>query len=324
MMTEQSSKSFAFAVDAGGQAGPVDISSVSAPSADGLVWAHIYLQDEAALEWLATGSGLDPIIVEALSAPETRPRFTRMGDGAIVNLRGVNLNPDAKPEDMISIRMWVEKGRVVSVYLRPLQAVRSIADRMSRGHGPKDAARFVTELADGLVDRTQPIVAGLNDLLNSYEEQIIDNAGREMRTRLAKLRQRVLRLKRFIAPQREALVTMSRDDAPWLDKRARAKFQDILDDATRHMEELDNMRDRAGVLQDEVESRLADALNKNLYVLAIVSVIFLPLGFVTGLLGINVGGIPGAEYPGSFAIVVGLLLLGAVAEYAFLKWKGWL
>lgn len=77
-------------------------------------------------------------------------------------------------------------------------------------------------------------------------------------------------------------------------------------------------------LQDAVESRLADALNKNLYVVAIVSVIFLPLGFVTGLLGINVGGIPGADYSGSFAIVVGLLLLGAVAENAFVKWKGWL
>lgn len=182
----------------------------------------------------------------------------------------------------------------------------------------------MTDLADGLVERTQPVVAGLNDLLSSYEERIIDNADREMRTRLAKLRQRVLRLKRFITPQREALMSMSRDDSPWLDKSARSKLQDILDDATRHTEELDTMRDRASVLQDEVESRLADMLNRNLYVLAIVSVIFLPLGFITGLLGINVGGIPGADYSGSFAIVVGLLLLGAVAEYVFLKWKGWL
>ena len=323
-MTEQDSKSFAFAVDATGQASRVDLSLASTPRTDGFVWAHIYLKDDAALDWLNKSSGLDPIIVEALSAQETRPRFTRTGDGAIVNLRGVNLNPDAKPEDMISIRMWVEKGRVVSVYLRPLQALRSIADRMSQGQGPKDAARFVGELADGLVERTQPIVSSLNDLLNTYEEQIIDSADREMRTRLAKLRQRVLRLKRFIAPQREAIMTMSRDDAPWLDKRARTKFQDVLDDTTRHMEELDNMRDRASVLQDEVESRLADVLNRNLYLLAIVSVIFLPLGFITGLLGINVGGIPGAEYSGSFSVVVGLLLLGAVGEYAFLKWKGWL
>jgi len=318
------SKSFAFAVDAGGQTGRADLTSASAPFGEGFVWAHVYLKDDDAVEWLNKSSGLDPIIVEALSAQETRPRFTRMGEGAIVNLRGVNLNPDAKPEDMISIRMWVEKGRIVSVYLRPLQAVRSIAERMSQGSGPNDAAGFVTDLADGLVERTQPIVSGLNELLNTYEEQIVYNADRETRARLAKLRQRVIRLKRFIAPQREALAAMSRDDAPWLDKRARSKLQDIVDDATRHIEELDNMRDRAGILQDEVESRLADMLNRNLYVLAIVSVIFLPLGFITGLLGINVGGIPGAEYSGSFAIVVGLLLLGAVAEYAFLKWKGWL
>lgn len=122
MMTEQMPKSFAFAVDAGGQASRTELSSAAVTRTDGFVWAHIYLKDEAALDWLAGSSGLDPIVAEALSAQETRPRFTRMGDGAIVNLRGVNLNPDAKPEDMISIRVGVEKGRVISVYLRPLQA----------------------------------------------------------------------------------------------------------------------------------------------------------------------------------------------------------
>jgi zinc transporter len=65
-------------------------------------------------------------------------------------------------------------------------------------------------------------------------------------------------------------------------------------------------------------------MNRNMYVLAIVAGVFLPLGLLTGLLGINVGGIPGADTPWAFAAVaVGLGVLGAI-ELWVLKRFGWI
>ncbi len=84
------------------------------------------------------------------------------------------------------------------------------------------------------------------------------------------------------------------------------------------------MRERAVVAQDQLTSHLAEELNSRMYVLSLVAAIFLPLGFLTGLLGINVGGIPGAENPGSFGIfVVGLVVLVALELWYFRR-RRWL
>ncbi len=92
----------------------------------------------------------------------------------------------------------------------------------------------------------------------------------------------------------------------------------------RHLEDLEAVRDRAVVTQEELVNRLSDQLNKRMYVLSIIAAIFLPLGFFTGLLGINVGGIPGAENPWAFTIFLGLLLLIVFVQLWIFKKKKWL
>ncbi len=64
-------------------------------------------------------------------------------------------------------------------------------------------------------------------------------------------------------------------------------------------------------------------MNKNLYILSVIAAIFLPLGFLTGLLGINVAGIPGADFEGAFlifCILLVLVALGQVVVFRFFKW----
>jgi len=91
----------------------------------------------------------------------------------------------------------------------------------------------------------------------------------------------------------------------------------------RFIEDLDAIRERSQVVQDELQNLLADQLNKRTYLLAIVAAIFLPLSFLTGLLGINVAGIPGAENPWAFAIVVGGLVAVVGLQAWYLHKKGW-
>ena len=67
------------------------------------------------------------------------------------------------------------------------------------------------------------------------------------------------------------------------------------------------------VLQDELRARAVARSDRTNYLLTIIAAIFLPLGFVTGLLGINVGGIPGADAPHGFWLAC--LLIGGVATF---------
>jgi len=98
----------------------------------------------------------------------------------------------------------------------------------------------------------------------------------------------------------------------------------VYDRLPRYIEDLDAARERAAVTQEELVSRLSEQMDKRMYVLSIVAAIFLPLGFLTGLLGINVGGIPGAEYKAGFAIFCLLLVGLIIAEVIIFKKKKWM
>jgi zinc transporter len=102
------------------------------------------------------------------------------------------------------------------------------------------------------------------------------------------------------------------------------RLRETADRTTRYVEDLDAIRDRATVTQEELNARLAEQMNKTMYILSIVAGIFLPLGLLTGLLGINVGGIPGTESHWAFAIFCVLLLIVAVGQVWLFKRKKWM
>ena len=80
--------------------------------------------------------------------------------------------------------------------------------------------------------------------------------------------------------------------------------------------------ERAAVPRDELSNRSGDQLNRNTYVLTVIAAIFLPPSLLTGLLGVNVGGMLGLQNPLGFATTVGaILFMGAVVIWAMKKLK---
>ena len=124
-------------------------------------------------------------------------------------------------------------------------------------------------------------------------------------------------MRRYIAPQREAMTRLQTEEVAWLTPLNRGRLREIADRITRYVEDLDSARERTSVTQEELAGHLAEQMNKTMYVLSLVAAVFLPLGLITGLLGINVGGMPGVENPLAFTVVcvslsgfgVGLVLL---------------
>ena len=70
--------------------------------------------------------------------------------------------------------------------------------------------------------------------------------------------------------------------------------------------------------------RLSEQMNNRMYVLSIAAAIFLPLGFLTGLLGVNLGGIPGADNTVAFWVFVVIIVLVVVLMAVLFRWKRWL
>ncbi|MGP1274800.1 MAG: zinc transporter ZntB [Caulobacterales bacterium] len=319
-----------FAMDGRGAAEPADLAAAAdgageeaKPESRGkarppFVWVHLQRGDPRTATWLEEASGLDPVLIAALLAEDTRPRCTVHADGAIIILRGVNLMEGAEPEDMVSVRLWVERSRVIGVWVRPLRAVGDLVGAIERGLAPSSPGELVAKLVQRLADRMEPSVAELHEEIDTFEDALLD--GEEMeRGALADLRRRAIRLRRHIGPQRDALTTLGIEDLSWLNEKDRTRIREAADKTTRILEELEVVRERASVVQDQIAEARAEKMNRYTLLLSVVAAIFLPLGLLTGLLGINVGGIPGEGNPWAFAIVSGVLVVIAGIQVALFR-----
>jgi len=313
----------AFALDGEGGAVAAELDALpeAEPGSNGFefVWIQLHAQNADALAWLNNDSGLDGFIRDALTAEDTRPRCTVHGGGAIINLRGVNLHEGAEPEDMISLRLWVEKRRVVGVWRRPLYAVADLMASLERGAAPVSPGDLIAKLALRLVDRMEPTVADLHEQIDGMEDLLDEPTATFNRGELADLRRQAILLRRYIAPQRDALNTLAIEDLDWLTERDRSRIREAGDKTTRVAEELESVRERAAIVHDQLLERRAEQMNRYTLLLSVVAAIFLPLGLLTGLLGINVGGMPGADSAMAFWIVTAGLVVTGLALLAFFR-----
>ena len=71
--------------------------------------------------------------------------------------------------------------------------------------------------------------------------------------------------------------------------------------------DLGALTERLKLLQEELAAQLNEQSNRTLFTLTLVTVLALPINIVAGLFGMNVGGIPLAEHPHGFWVLVGLI-----------------
>lgn len=192
------------------------------------------------------------------------------------------------------------------------------------GNGPVDVADLIVALIDRIVHRMSDTVVSLEDDVMALEEREMSDAPSTLRSDLAQLRKQTISLRRYLAPQREALNRLVMEKLSWTSDVYRMQLREISDRLIRHIEDIDEVRERAAVAQEELLSRISEQMNERMYVLSIVAAIFLPLSFFTGLMGINVGGMPGVENAGAFWVVVAMCVGVMLALGVVFRWKKWM
>ena len=324
-MTDQNHILYALKFTMDGAASPLEGQAISdCIKSHDLAWVHLDGKHTHTKSWIKEEIDyLDDIIIDALIAEETRPRIVEFEEGVLLILRGVNLNENADPEDMISIRIWIDPYRIITIERRPLKATRDIHARLQEGKGPQNIAEFIVQLSSRLFERMEPVLAELDERTDATEEKIIDEPSTEHRAEIINIRKKAIIYRRYIAPQRDVISHLRNAEFTWLEQKHKRGLQESLDRLTRYVEDLDAIRERAQVIKDELANALADRLNKNMYILSVIAAIFLPLGFLTGLLGINVGGIPGSDNPSAFLIFSSGLISIVIIQIIIFKKLKW-
>ncbi len=325
-MEESGGLLFAYLLDGEGGGREIGWDEIQAwKPEEGVLWVHLDRTGERASSWVTNETGIDHATAETLLMPvANRPRVQKIGDGLLVVLRGVNLNPGNDLDDMVGVHMWIDSHRIITLRRRRLMAGTEIRDLVVKGLGPKNSSDFLSELADRLIQPMTPVINDLDDTVDKLQTELLTTTNAALRRQLQDIRQEAINFRRYLAPQRDALSRFQTEQTSWLLDLDKAYLREIADRTMRFVEDLDSARERAAIAQDELNNRLADQMNRTMYLLTVVAALLLPPSLLTGLFGINVGGMPGVESGWAFAAIAILIPVLAVVEFVVLRWLKWI
>jgi zinc transporter len=284
----------------------------------GDLWIHLERTAPKAKAWLESHARIPRAAWPALFSDDPRPRLTHFeGDeaevpGVVIILRGVNLNEGAAAEDMVSVRVWIDEHRIVTLRRRRIATIAAMRESLLKGNGPRDSAEFVSRLATGLNDRILPVLAEMGERMDESEIQLAGGEGGvALRGEIASIRRSAIQIRRYIRPQHGVLSEFSRTAPPWFTRADRMLAHDAVDGAARIIDGLDEIRDRAAAAYEELTVLAGERATRQSARLTAVATVFLPLGLIAGIWGMNFDNLPFADRDAGVWVVVGLMVLTA-------------
>jgi zinc transporter len=261
---------------------------------------------------------------ETMTAPDARARCTVVDDRATLVLRVARRDSDPDDIKRQPLTVWIEKGRIIIASRAHLPELFGIAQWQQSHHAPTSPADFVARMGLRAADRLEPLVEHVGDVLDDLEDQIIDGKIPELTLRLTRVRRTIIALRRMIWPQRDVLNTLEIEDLSFFTEWDRARLREATARTTRLGEELQSLTERAALVHEQIIDARGEQMNRTMLILAAVTVVAMPMTVVSGLLGMNVAGIPFAQNPeGFWFVVIGLAAVGTAMVW-FMRTRRWL
>ena len=275
------------------------------------VWLHLDYEQPQAADWLRNTGLVNEAAREALLGQSSRPKLVRQGDNLLLTLRRINHNQGDSPEEMVALRNYITPSLIISSRHRPLLSEKDVYELLGNSDEQVTLGDWLVEMCDALTDRVGEFVESLHDRILRLEECIME---REIpgHGQLGHMRKQLILVRRYLSPQLDLVARLASEKIGWLNDDDRRRLLDIADRLRRWLDDLDAGLARTAVLAEEVNNMMTEATNQRAYQMSIMALLFLPASFLTGLFGVNLGGMPGAGSPAAFWVFcLGLLALGA-------------
>lgn len=293
----------------------------------GILWLHLDMEHPETRDFLENRGNINPMALESLTEEEEdRPRTVAFGDKLMLFLRAINLNPGEEPDDMIPLRIWCETDRIITLRETPMNFLTAMEREFNTDVGAKTVGELLDEICTFTLDKIVEVVSGVEVVIDDVEDKIIDeieDEDGEFMPKLSEARRNLTEMRRYLYPQRDAMDVLPRQIMPWLSADNRYQLRENANRMLRIIEDIDSLRERAMINMDELSNRVREQTQENMYMLSVLAAIFVPMTFVTGLFGMNVGGIPLATSEFGFAIATFALLFLGVALAFLLKRMKW-
>jgi zinc transporter len=295
-----------------------------AGASEGFVWLHFNLARAMTGKWLRENVAMSDAFHDALREGSRSTRIELDGDMLVAVVNDVNYDFAFEPSDISTLWLLVTPRLVVSVRVQPLRSIDRLRDAVRRGATLRSTVDLLVHLMHDQGDVLVNVVRGTTDRIDEIEDNLLSGRLEKRRADLGAVRRLLVRLQRLLAPEPAALSRLLQKPPAWIGEQDLNDLRQSTEEVHVVLSDMAVLQERIKLLHEEIAGRVAEANNRSLFVLTTVTVLALPINMIAGLLGMNVGGVPLAQHPHGFWIVVAIIATFTVvaAWIAFRKKQG--
>ena len=296
---------------------PQESSADNSTGPNGFEWVDVDLEDAESLSWLENDSALEEETRQLLVNNEQRNRRFIVPEGLFLSLcypAEAQRTPGSEP--IYRVGVLVTEDRFVTVRRRTIPAVEQLWETIhDEPEIPSSGWAFLSRLVFRIAAEVEWILDETADEIDRLEDHVFEVASQPPIDEIGKLRRQLILDRRHITALNRVLDETLDDHRITLSPKESSSLSSAAQLVIRQVRTVEFFLERANLIQDQIQSLLSDRINTATLRLGVVATVFLPLGFLTGLLGINVAGMPGSHNPIAFWIVCAILTVLAVGAW---------
>lgn len=288
-------------------------------SATGPIWLHFNLADTRAANWIAACEAIPDDARDLLLDHDALARYEVAENGLALVIGDLHHDFNGDPEGFGTLRLYIDKHMLITGRRHPLMAVDQLRREMAHGLEVTNTTDLLARMIELLAATFQRVVKEHNDIVDDAEDQILAGHVRDQGAELGRVRRLLARLRRHVNGERHALAQSLARAHRWTGNADTSELRQAVERLDGTAQDLDLVQERARLLQEEIAGRLGEATNRNLYLLSVMTTVLLPINLITGIFGMNTGGLPWSHSDDGFSHAVIFMLIGIAISLGFLR-----
>lgn len=272
------------------------------------LWLHINLNHARAERWVQDHFSVDDDFFDEIHSASPRTRLAQQNDALLAVLNDVTFSKEERNTQNATLWIWCRPQVMVSARYRPVGMIERMHQQIDRLCFSAPDAMLLWLLGEQEAQLEQ-VVRRSSQTVDAIEERLLSAAIKANRSELGHLRRMLLRVQRLLAPEPAALFRLLNRPPNWLNREPLSELRIFTEEFSVALNDLASLMERIRLLQEEIAARLMEQSNRTLFLLTSITVLALPINIVAGFFGMNVGGIPLANNPHGFLLLVLVVLV---------------
>ncbi len=292
----------------------------------GVTWITVNgIHDTSVIERVGEHYGLHPLLLEDVVHTEQRPKLEEFEDKIFVVLRVLSYEQGKLTTQQLSLVLGKQFVLVFqeeeNELFKPLQERIENEKSRFRTMGPD---YLLYTILDTVIDHYFICLEDIGETVERLNEELLHHPTSENVKEIQHLKHIAIALRRSVWPLREVISGLERQDTSLISKGTLLYLRDLYDHTIQVIDSIETLRDNLSGMLDLYLSSVSNRMNEIMQVLTIISTIFIPITFITGLYGMNFHYMPELSWRYGYFGTLGVMALIALLMLAYFKKKKWL